>query len=67
MHLLALPEGEQQIIRHLCEEEGLQLLLFDLLEEGSPRVAADPAACPPARSSFKQADARGGQVGSPGQ
>jgi hypothetical protein len=42
MHLLALPEDEQQIIRHLCEEEGPQLLLSDLLEEGSPRVAADP-------------------------
>jgi hypothetical protein len=42
MHLLALPEDEQQIIHHLCEHEGLQLLLSDLLEEGSPRVAADP-------------------------
>jgi hypothetical protein len=42
MHLLALPEDEQQIIRHLCEQEGLQLLLSDLLEQGSPRVAADP-------------------------
>jgi hypothetical protein len=42
MHLLALPEDEQEIIRHLCEEEGLQLLLSDLLEDGSPRVAADP-------------------------
>jgi hypothetical protein len=42
MHLLALPEDEQEIIRHLCEEEGLQLLVSDLLEEGSPRVAADP-------------------------
>jgi hypothetical protein len=44
MHLLALPEDEQQIIRHLCEEEGLQLLLSDLVEAGSPRVAADPLA-----------------------
>jgi|Tabmets5t2r1_1033131.scaffolds.fasta_scaffold41654_2 hypothetical protein len=44
MHLLALPEDEQEIIRHLCEEEGLQLLLSDLLQEGSPRVAADPLA-----------------------
>ena len=44
MHLLALPEDEQEIIRHLCEEEGLQLLLSDLVEEGSPRVAADPLA-----------------------
>ena len=42
MHLLALPEDEQEIIRHLCEEEGLQLLLSDLLQEGSPRVAAEP-------------------------
>jgi hypothetical protein len=42
MHLLALPEDEQEIIRHLCEEEGLQLLLSDPLQEGSPRVAADP-------------------------
>ena len=42
MHLLALPEDEQQIIRHLCEQEGLQLLLSNLLAEGSPRVAADP-------------------------
>ena len=31
MHLLALPEDEQQIIRHLCEQEGLQLLLSNLL------------------------------------
>jgi hypothetical protein len=44
MHLLALPEDEQQIIRHLCEDEGLQLLLSDLVEEGSPPVAADPLA-----------------------
>jgi hypothetical protein len=42
MHLLALPEDEQELIRHLCEEEGLQLLLADLLQDGSPRVAADP-------------------------
>jgi hypothetical protein len=42
MHLLALPEDEQEIIRHLYEEEGLQLLLSDLLQEGSPQVAADP-------------------------
>ena len=41
MHLLALPEDEQEIIRHLCEEEGLQLL-SDLLQKGSPRVATDP-------------------------
>jgi hypothetical protein len=42
MHLLALPEDEREIIRHLYEEEGLQLLLSDLLQEGSPQVAADP-------------------------
>jgi hypothetical protein len=42
MHLLALPKDEQEIIRHLCEEEGLQLLLSDLLHEDSPQVAADP-------------------------
>lgn len=44
MHLLALPEDEREIIRHLYEAEGLQLLLSDLVEKGSPRVAADPLA-----------------------
>jgi hypothetical protein len=42
MHLLALPEDEQEIVSHLCDEEGLQLLLSDLLEDGVPRVADDP-------------------------
>jgi hypothetical protein len=42
MHLLALPGDEQEIIRHLCEQEGLQLLLSDLLEDGVACVAADP-------------------------
>jgi hypothetical protein len=42
MHLLALPEDEQQIIHHLCQEEGLRLLLSDPFEEGSSRVPADP-------------------------
>jgi hypothetical protein len=42
MHLLALPEDEQEIVRHLCDEEGLQLLLSDLLEDGLPQVADDP-------------------------
>lgn len=55
MHLLALPKDEQQIIRHLCEQEGLQLLLADLLQEGSPRVAADPlAALAPSLPSWKR-------------
>jgi hypothetical protein len=44
MHLLALPEDEQEIVRHLCAKEGLQLLLSDLVEEGVPRVADDPLA-----------------------
>jgi hypothetical protein len=42
MHLLPLPEDEQEIVRYLCQEEGLQLLLFDLVEDGLPRVADDP-------------------------
>lgn len=42
MHLLALPEDEQEIVGYLCEKEGLQLLLSDLVEDGVPRVAADP-------------------------
>lgn len=42
MHLLALPEDEQEIVRYLCEEQGLQLLVSDLVEDGVPRVAADP-------------------------
>jgi hypothetical protein len=42
VHLLALPEDEQQIIRHLCEKEGLKLLLSDLVDDGVPRVADDP-------------------------
>jgi hypothetical protein len=42
MHLLALPEDEQEIVRYLCEEEGLQLLVSDLVEDGVPRVADDP-------------------------
>jgi hypothetical protein len=55
MHLLALLEDKQEIIRHLCEEEGLQLLLSDLLQEGSPRVAADPlAALAPSLPSWKR-------------
>jgi hypothetical protein len=55
MGLLALPEDEQQIIRHLCEQEGLQLLRADLLQEGSPRVAADPlAALAPSLPSWKR-------------
>jgi hypothetical protein len=44
MHLLALPEDEQEIVRYLCEEEGLWLLLSDLVEDGLPRVADVPLA-----------------------
>jgi hypothetical protein len=42
MHLLALPEDEQEIVRYLCEEQGLKLLLSDLVDDGVPQVAADP-------------------------
>ena len=42
MHLLALSEDEEEIVRYLCEEEGLQLLLSDLVEDGLPQVADDP-------------------------
>lgn len=63
MHLLALPEDEQQIVGHLCEEEGLQLLLSDLVEDGLPQVAADPlrALVPdlPSRKRLKAAVAPG--------
>jgi hypothetical protein len=42
MHLLALPQDEQQIVGYLCQEQGLKLLLSDLVEDGVPQVADDP-------------------------
>jgi hypothetical protein len=69
MHLLALPEDEQEIVRYLCEEQGLQLLLSDLVEDGVPQVADDPlrALVPdlPSRKRLKAAVAPGVGVTDP--
>jgi hypothetical protein len=69
MHLLALPEDEQEIVRYLCEEQGLQLLLSDLVEDGVPQVADDPlrALLPdlPSRKRLKAAVAPGVGVTDP--
>jgi hypothetical protein len=69
MHLLVLPEDEQEIVRYLCEEEGLQLLMSDLVEDGAPQVAEDPlrALVPdlPSRKRFGAAAAPGVGVTDP--
>jgi len=69
MHLLALPEDEQEIVGYLCEQEGLQLLLSDLVEAGAPQVADDPlrALVPhlPSRKRLKMAVAPGVGVTDP--
>lgn len=45
-HLLT-PTDEIKLVRYLCDDLGLALLLSDLTERGEPRIASDPVAALP--------------------
>lgn len=49
MSFLLVPDDERDLVRKLCGEFGLQLLLSDLAPGGKPSLARDPLAALPRR------------------